>query len=524
MNLDDLKKAVPETPESFHKLLESEVAFQQESQKVIPIRRQAKGKTMKKSIAAAIAVAIILIPTLVYAGIKLSHRASVEPEGNYGAEIAFEVGTEAVPEETAQKADERAQPQEASETATLESASYTMPDPFPMSRMELDYIPEGMNWASETDHAHLIDPEDIDHRAFFFSGIAYDGGSLDDALLIKNVAESKVITAGDKEGVYIRLNDSLRGNPWNQRIYLLFPEQYRVLEMIFTDGISLEEALEVAGSVRYEMTGETIEASKLWTWSDMIEDLNHPEETFVLSEGLLADASLIHEFSLGETMPFTTYAYYDKEDHEQHLEVSLEDIVVADDISLLDPDYMIFDDTIREAADEDGNLLPAELSFVKMGDGVDTADTVVGTKTSQQKLVYLTVTFTNTGEENLEYGGAFLGRLFMLKQQEDGYYNVLPANPTGEAFSEVIRSNRFSYDRMYEMSYFDTWGAGGDGGNYLGSLAAGESQTIHLAYVVDEELLPYLYLELDPDGGLYFRIDQGMETNLFNIGQSIVND
>ena len=112
----------------------------------------------------------------------------------------------------------------------------------------------------------------------------------------------------------------------------------------------------------------------------------------------------------------------------------------------------------------------------------------------------------------------------MRKQQEDGYYNVLPPNPTGEAFSEVIRSNRFSYDRMYEMSYFDTWGAGGDGGNYLGSLASGESQTIHLAYVVDEELLPYLYLELDPDGGLYFRIDQGMETNLFNIGQSIVND
>ena len=87
MNLDDLKKAVPETPASFHKLLESEVAYQLESQKVIPIRRQAKGKTMKKSIAAAIAVAIILIPTLVYAGIKLSHRASVEPEGNYGAEI-----------------------------------------------------------------------------------------------------------------------------------------------------------------------------------------------------------------------------------------------------------------------------------------------------------------------------------------------------------------------------------------------------------------------------------------------------
>ena len=112
----------------------------------------------------------------------------------------------------------------------------------------------------------------------------------------------------------------------------------------------------------------------------------------------------------------------------------------------------------------------------------------------------------------------------MLKMQDGEYYNVLPVNPTGEAFSEVIRSNGFSYDRIYEMRYYDTWGAGGDGGNYLDPLAAGESQTVHFAFVVDEELLPYLYLELDPDGGLYFRIDQGMETNLFNIGQSIVND
>ena len=62
--------------------------------------------------------------------------------------------------------------------------------------------------------------------------------------------------------------------------------------------------------------------------------------------------------------------------------------------------------------------LKVEVSFVLMGDGVDTIDTVVASRMVRQKLVYVTLTYTNVSEENLD-GTLFFDALCFLTH-EDG--------------------------------------------------------------------------------------------------------
>lgn len=53
-----------------------------------------------------------------------------------------------------------------------------------------------------------------------------------------------------------------------------------------------------------------------------------------------------------------------------------------------------------------------------------------------------------------------------------------------------------------EMWYYDVHG-GEQGNNYITDLKAGELATVHMAWIVPEEELGYLYLNLDTSGGSY---------------------
>jgi hypothetical protein len=50
------------------------------------------------------------------------------------------------------------------------------------------------------------------------------------------------------------------------------------------------------------------------------------------------------------------------------------------------------------------------------------------------------------------------------------------------------------------MDYYDAFEVYGNGGNYIASLAAGESVTIRMAWIVNERDLSDLYLDLSAYG------------------------
>lgn len=520
MKRNRFKDAFPETPESFHRMVEETVKMKKEESKIKVLHdersRKSASPRRRAVIAAAVFACILLIPGMVYAAVRLSHRADVQPEGSYGANVAFEVeGTDAADAETtvAEANTVEAIAFEAAESidtaaADEPEASYVLPDPIPLYRRVVDYVPEGMSWSTR-DQYHIYDDEDPDHRAFAFFGIVFDGGSIQDALLIKNVVERQILTIGEREAVYIRLADKLNGNPWNQRIYLLFPEQHYMLETIFTDGISVEEAAQVVGSVHLEETGETVKREQAWTWTDMIADNTGREEVYTVEAYAIGDDSNIQVASIGGTEETIGM----NRDAMGTIRVRLDDVQISDDLSLLDPEFV--EQEIWDAADEDGALLPAEVSFVLKGDGVDTIDTVVASRMVRQKLVYVALTYTNVSEENLD-GTLFFDALCFLTHEDGKFLNYVQPCSGDEPYSYIVRSNGFSLETMH---YYDVRGTAGDGGNHFDEFGPGDSVTIHVAYVVDEDLLPYMYLCVDGTNNLASALANQGKVTIFDIRQ-----
>lgn len=74
----------------------------------------------------------------------------------------------------------------------------------------------------------------------------------------------------------------------------------------------------------------------------------------------------------------------------------------------------------KDAVGEDGKLMKNQLSYIKKGDGVNTLDEVVGTEEVSQKLVLVTTTYTNNGDQEL-HNVLYQGNLLLLKEQGSEY-------------------------------------------------------------------------------------------------------
>ena len=68
------------------------------------------------------------------------------------------------------------------------------------------------------------------------------------------------------------------------------------------------------------------------------------------------------------------------------------------------------------------------------------------------------------------------------------------------------------------MPYHDVLG-GSENKNYISSIKPGETATVHIAYVVNEDELDLLYLNLDTYGGTYEFSDTSLNLGLVDIRQ-----
>ena len=473
MRVEDLKDQYPKTPDFISEMIEKEV------EKQVHMRRNSRRSRKKKKVwtlgrtATAAAVACVLIGTGAYAAVNAyrNYHMNLQQQGSYSVVTGVTADTE-------------------SQTTEV------LPDQIADVKIETSYIPEGMEWKDER-HLDYINTDN--KGGFSIDSVLIGDGNLEKGLTDTSVEESEQTTFGEHEGVYLKYHTVQTDTHFNQRIYLLCPEEDRIVTMYIGSDVSKEEAYKVAEGITLTETGEMISTGDMWDWDAFIQQQNgeliEGEESIGESEEGVT-GKLTHIYNIGEDIKKDSTLAQDSEGNDiesTDVSVKVDSIQVADDLSLLDTKYI--PDDWKNITDENGKLKDNEASYVKRGDGVDTLDEVVRTESFPAKLVYATLTFTNHSDQDLENIHYYI-RMSLLNQTDDGYQEKDYMNQSGEDYDYVQWDGGLSIDGG--MQYYDS--QSDIGKNYISSLAAGESTEVNVAWIVNEEDLGRMYLEVSGYG------------------------
>lgn len=475
MKLENLKQEMPETPDFIHQMIEKEVNRQMHTEReIVPMKRRTSRVSRSVSkVAAAVAVCVLATATIAYAGTGLYHMY-MEKQGEYGVDTALKGD------------DVKALPKQIAEV-----------------KVQADYIPEGMAW---TDEYHLEYKDNLYHGGFSFMTVLMDEGDLDQVYTDLSVEESEKTMFGEHEGVYLKYAGE---GEFNQRMYLMFPEEYRVLVVAIGNDVTKEEAYKVAERLRLEETDQMVDTDGLSTWSDYAT----PEEVSVAAPSFEVKTNKLTIHQPGEA--FALSAFCEDTDgndiQTSDISVALDDVQIADDLSLLAGEDI--PEEWKDAVGSDGKLAQNELSYIKKGDGINTLDKVVKTEMQNQKLVLATATYTNTGNAELRhmlYNGSL-----MFVDEKDGKYQVyLDECAAGDGYDFIQGSSKATRQGMVYYSVVEDYG---NGGNYISSLKPGESVQIRMGWIVNEKDLSHMYLNLAGDGAIYEFSDMVLEAGLVDI-------
>lgn len=177
------------------------------------------------------------------------------------------------------------------------------------------------------------------------------------------------------------------------------------------------------------------------------------------------------------------------------ISVKVHSVQTADDLSLLDE-----------------KLVENTLSYIKRGDGIETLDEVVKTEKLKQKLVYVTVTYQNNSDfiiNHMMYNGNI-----MLLQDKDEKYSIYNLCSNSEKECDYVEGS--SVARAAEMRYGSVRENYG-GSNYILSLRPGESIDVSMAWIVNENDLDKMYLNLSTYGGNLEFTEGALETGVVDI-------
>lgn len=431
-----------------------------------------RSKRMARRTLVAALVAAMALGTTVFAGVVYQMHA--KSAGKYAVEVKTEGN--------------------GGESAGTEDIERTNVE-IPKVKMELSYVPEGM---VETETGKYSYEDNLYSGGISIAFYAMDTGDAQFEMLEKGVIASEEMNVNGYSGVYLEYQNLSEDEiSFNQRIYVAYTDVHYVMEMFVGSDMTKEEALKVAEGVKLTPVTDETEAQNIvcdYSWSGYLAGLEEAEATEEFSETAVDKSELSNTHAVGESFTFNTFA----SDVDRSLSVKVADVQICDDINLLDTSKLEQDEIaeLSKVTDQNGKLLTTELSYVKWGDGVDSLSEIVKTKEVGQKLIYATVEYTNPNDFELN---DVLFNAGLVKMREDGNVMRMYFGETGDGWDEV----QYSGPAMYrEMWYYDVHG-GERGNNYITKIGAGETVTVHMAWVVPEEELSYCYLNLDPYGGCY---------------------
>lgn len=464
MRLENMRDEFPQMPEEMRKMVEWEVARQMKIER--PLYREEKqnkrGFSGKRLAMFGLAATLCLGLTAA-AGSRIYQMYS-EKEGNYGVKTGV-------------------------------TATGTTTDTIPEVEIQVGYLPETLYECADLcgpGKYHCKDEETPHTTGVTLVKWVMDSEGDLEAMQDTNVVEQTEMEINGHEAVYLKKQFlSGGGTNYSRVLYILYPEVQHIVQMYVSDGVPEEEMIKMAESIELVPTGEVLEAEDAYTWNDYAlqqEDTVTQESKYTAS---LEEMANLH--SIGEEIPIEVFAQ--KEDGEwdvmEGITVKVADVQVADDLSLLTASEYV-DEKWKEAIGDDGKLEMDTVQYVKHGDGVNTIDEVVKTEEKAQKLVYVTLEYTNTSDQELQ-NVLFFHSMLALEEQEEGYaFREWVKQQEDGTWDEAVSS---SVTHLGEMGYYDVHG-GERANNYISDLQPGETAAVHIACIAHEEDLPYLYLNL----------------------------
>ncbi|MDD2959586.1 MAG: DUF4367 domain-containing protein [Lachnospiraceae bacterium] len=452
-------------------------------------------KKRRKARILLIAAAVAALGTTALAAAKFHWFWNSEPVGNYGLNINIQ--NESTGEGAAAAKNQ--------ETAAA-AATGQIPDEISLVNIQAAYLPAGMT-AADAEVGYLkLNFEDKPYQGgITMSLCAMDDENSGKTLVEKKVVRSEQITIGDHEAVLVELDAGVAGrNGYTRRLYVLYPEYWYVLQMYISEEVSMEELTKIAEGISLVPTGETQKLTDAYTWSDYVEQQQGTGIEQDAEPAGITEEEMGKVYQIGEAVPLQAYA----EDAEGNMientdiTATVTDLKTADDLSplgdLANSEYM--EEAWKTVLDEDGKLLPDQVEFIKTGDGVETVDELAASEPLDTRLVYLTVDYTNSGEQPV-YNLLFYGRLIMLEKEGEEYipFERSPSEGNTDWDYSVYGD---AYLRNGEMDFYDVRGGETqNGSNYIDCLNPGETATIHMGYLMHEDELDKLYLNLHGDRG-----------------------
>lgn len=485
MRLENMQNEFPGMPEEMRAMVEREVQKQLRMEQPTEFRRRKGG--MKKALIAAMA-AVMVLGTTVAAG--AAYYLHSEPVGDYGVLIK-------------------------TESNEADGQNPGLPLEIQPVNMEVSYLPEGMA-PSETGD---------DYGKYCYADNMYQGGvsivlyrmdTGDDSfeMSFTDVVSNEEIKVNGHDGEYLEFARLYEDEiSFNQRIYVAYTDVHYVMEMFVASDVTKEEAIRIAEGIQLVPAGDGQGAPNIsgWSWSEYQASLSEAaEQTDFFSSPAVSREKMQETHAIGE-------AFSLNDSNTPGLNVKVAEVQVLNNIGVLDLAQLDADDReeLAGATDESGNLLPAEINYIRSGNGIDTVSDIVNTRQVPQKLVYVTVEYTNTGDSELT-DVLFSGDL--MKIVEDGNQVKLYSGEAAGTDGTWDLAELKGPCSNVELYYYDVHG-GERGNNYIASIKPGETVTVHMGWLVPEEELGYLYLNLSPWGGAYEFDDTSLAIGYVDIRQ-----
>ena len=507
MNMNDLKNRNLRMPDDMtcdlENLIEKKVGYlpeydkQNNSGKITYLNAasEAAGRTSRRSgrrswrsflvfgLAAALACGGVVSAAVI-------SRMQAQKKGNYGQEITF------YPETT---------------VGTEGSQSG-------MVTCTFGYLPDGMTAQFYGGKAELLKDGKTDGS---LSAALFGVDSAETMSVLEgNVDSSESFDADGHEGLYISQTD-LEGSTGNQssgfrqKAYVYFPEAQAAVMLYAENDLPKDQVLKIAKNIKIAPAQDGEDGITLLDPYLILADTeSSTEDVDASASGASDDSTDVGTETEGTTFPAkkpgdqtsVEILAYDADGNALTELVSLDAVLsnvnVYDDLSPVpendqSSDQFGVDGPLSDLLGDDGKLKADTISYVKSGDGIDTKDTVVDTDQAALKFVTVDLTYTNNTAKDLTNvlfyaDAAYLnadGSDYIAPKESDGSWDsALRALSKSEEGSEMAWEN-----------VADTSGQN-NGSNYFDSIKAGESRTVIIGFLADEDQLSHMVVNVGGEG------------------------